>query len=73
MILIENYVEVRSTIMLCFMDMSFCTMSEECSNKKCDRNFTEEQAKLAVEWWGSEDAPVCFSPFKSDTCGYMEK
>lgn len=51
--------------MICFRDMSFC--SAECGNASCRRNFTDEQAKAAREWWGGPDAPVAFSDF-SDGC-----
>ena len=50
---------------LCYKDMTFCY--SDCTNTACSRHFGPEVEKKAIEWWGSEDAPIAFSDF-SDTC-----
>lgn len=57
--------------MLCYRDRTWC--SQTCNNKKCDRNFTDEERDKAIKWWGSVFAPVAFSDFKTDDCGYIEE
>jgi hypothetical protein len=51
--------------MICYRDMTFC--ASDCRNTKCRRYFGEDQRKGAVEWWGSDDAPVAMADF-SKTC-----
>lgn len=53
-----------------YKDRTWC--NERCGNKSCDRNFTEEEEKLAISWWGGDDFPLCGTDFKSDICGYIE-
>lgn len=51
--------------MICFRDRSFC--SAKCLTKDCDRQFDEEQRKVAEEWWGGPNAPVGYMDF-SNSC-----
>lgn len=68
--------------MICYRDMTFCTAI--CGNEECGRNFTDEKAAAAKEWWKGfgklyeedpDGAPVAFSDFKdTDMCpGFKEK
>lgn len=55
--------------MMGYKDRTWC--NQICSNKSCDRNFTEEEETLAIKWWGDVDFPLIGSDFKSDDCGYI--
>ena len=45
--------------MICFRDMTFCPFHEECTDgTECPRALTEQVESLAVEWWGSNSAPI---------------
>jgi len=50
-------------MMLCYRDMTFC--SAKCRTTECMRNWTDEKAKAARDWWGGDDAPVAFSDFSA--------
>jgi hypothetical protein len=52
--------------MLGYKDMTFC--ADECSNKECFRQITEEVKAAGKRWWGSEDFPMYQANFKH-TCG----
>ena len=44
--------------MLCYIDRTFC-MDETCRKfTKCDRAFTKEIEKAAIEWWGNDSPPI---------------
>jgi len=49
--------------MLCFKDKSFCA-ARTCLNYGCGRNFSPSMQYEAKQWWGSDDAPVAFYPFR---------
>lgn len=50
--------------MMCFRDRWFCSASDRCSDKGCNRNYNSEQQARAKQWWkgmGGEP-PIAFSP-----------
>lgn len=49
--------------MISYLDRSFCTQSDTCQQKHCERNFNQERRKAARKWWGSDDAPVAYAAF----------
>ena len=51
--------------MMCFKDRSFCSASEDCEVKSCNRNFNTHQQKLAEQWWKGmkREPPVSFQPY----------
>lgn len=50
--------------MICYKDRAWCS-NPNCDNK-CGRQFTEEDHKAAVRWWGSEDYPISVADFCSE-------
>lgn len=58
--------------MICYKDRSWC--SQKCGNLECDRNFTEEERKRAIAWWGGGEngPPVAYMDFRTEECGYKE-
>ena len=50
--------------MICYRDMTFCSMSKDCKNQDCYRRFTDEMDKDAQKWWGGEGYPLCVSNMK---------
>lgn len=56
--------------MICYKDRSYCSFSDECANKSCDRNFTDADAVALARWWGGKAAPVAYMPMKTANCGY---
>lgn len=57
--------------MICYRDRAFC--NAECGNEDCSRNFTPAERAKARQWWGEEGAPVAFSNFRTDDCGFVAK
>lgn len=49
--------------MICYLDRAFCTRSDSCQRKHCERNFNKERQEAARKWWGSDEAPVAFCDF----------
>ena len=51
--------------MMCFKDKSYCSVSDRCGFKDCDRNFNDEEQRRAKLWWGAQgmkgEPPVAFS------------
>ena len=47
--------------MICYKDKVFC--SSEVEVHTCGREFTEEDAEKAKEWWGGDDYPVAWGDF----------
>lgn len=47
--------------MICYLDKTFC-VSLNCENK-CGRKLTDKVIKSAIQWWGSDDAPIAMSCF----------
>lgn len=47
--------------MMSYRDITWC-LSPGCKNK-CQRKFTEEDHKKAIEWWGGEDYLLCYAYF----------
>ena len=47
--------------MMCFRDMTFCELYEDCKDgKKCHRALTPKMREAAKKWWnGDDDAPIC--------------
>jgi hypothetical protein len=60
-------------LMMTYKDMTFCSQSTEgkCINRTCFKFFTEEDARNATRWWGSDDYPLAMSDLKSDKCGHI--
>lgn len=59
--------------MIHYRDMTFCMDADKCANhESCRRWFSPHQSEMAKKWWGSDDYPVAFSPFK-ETCGEFEE
>mgnify|MGYP001821335655 CR=1 FL=1 len=60
---------------MCFRDMSFCTLSDECARaSECRRAYTPEVKAAAAKWWGEGFGPVpvllmafthCFEPLEN--------
>lgn len=45
--------------MLCYQDRTFCPYYSDCKHGyKCQSALTPEVRKAAIEWWGSDDAPI---------------
>lgn len=43
-----------------FMDITFCPFYKECMDgQTCRRALTEKVKADAIDWWGSDDAPIC--------------
>lgn len=51
--------------MTSYRDMTFCAAN--CLNQSCHRQFTEDHAQRALNWWGNENYPVAYADF-SATC-----
>lgn len=50
--------------MICYKDQTWCSLAKDCANAEgCFRNFTEEDHKNAIKWWGSVDYPIALSEF----------
>lgn len=47
--------------MISYKDTTFC--ADKVETHTCGREFTEEDAKKAEEWWGGKDYPVAFGSF----------
>lgn len=58
------------TIVMCYMDMTFC--SSDCTRKDCKRHFDEQDRQNAVLWWGTDNPPVAFSDFSSMCKDYLK-
>lgn len=63
--------------MISYQDKTWC--STKCGNLNCDRNFTPEHRKKAIEWWkqssGKEEIdflPLMVADFRTDDCGFIE-
>ena len=46
--------------MMSFRDMTFCTEDTCRKFGGCNRALTPEVKDLAIQWWGNEDAPICY-------------
>lgn len=64
--------------MISYQDKTWC--SAKCGNLECDRNFTPEHRKKAIEWWklssGKDEIdflPLMRSDFRTDDCGFVEQ
>lgn len=47
--------------MVSYKDQAFCASKVE--THTCGREFTEEDAKRAEQWWGGKDYPVAYGKF----------
>ncbi len=45
--------------MICFRDTTFC--GSRVKKHTCGREFTKEDAKAAIKWWGNKKYPVAYS------------
>lgn len=52
--------------MICFLDRTFCSHSDECSNIACLRNLTPALNKQARDWWkhDPECPPVAYGDLR---------
>jgi hypothetical protein len=47
--------------MLCYRDRTWCN-NTSCDNS-CGRQFTDEERRKAILWWGGEDFPISMADF----------
>ncbi len=47
--------------MISYRDTTFC--ASKVKKHTCGREFTEEDAKRAEQWWGGKDYPVAYATF----------
>jgi hypothetical protein len=57
--------------MICYKDTTYCA-SPNCRNE-CGRQFTKEDRKNAIKWWGSEDFPIAMAEFCDDKGNLLTK
>ena len=58
-----------------YKERSWCYSSVKCidgvcTNTLCYRNFTEDEHKKAVQWWGDANFPIVFTEMRTNKCGY---
>ena len=49
--------------MICYKDQTYC--SDKVEVHTCGREFTEQDAKDAENWWDGKDYPVAYGSFCS--------
>ena len=57
--------------MIGYRDRTWCA-SKGCKNK-CGRQFTEEDHKHALEWWGGEGYPLIIAHFCDENGELIER
>jgi len=50
--------------MISYKDKAYC--ASEVEEHTCGREFTEQDAKDAEKWWGSDNYPVAYGKFCED-------
>lgn len=58
--------------MICFLDRSFCSSSDQCGNKTCPRNLTPALVQRGEQWWGGSDFPVAVADYKDGCPDFKE-